>query len=145
MEILKFKPEYLKEVILIERECFPEKEPFPPEIFLYIWRKFKDGFLIAKEGNEILGFGICKKEGEKGLIFSLAVRRKEQGKKIGTQILKNLLENLKKRGIKVVELHVKENNERAIKFYQKFGFEIKEKIQNYYSDKSNAFLMTKVL
>jgi ribosomal-protein-alanine N-acetyltransferase len=145
MEILEFLPEYLTQIKEIDRECFLEKGSFSKSYLLFLWKRFPQGFLVAKEGEEILGYGICQKKGEKGIIFSIAVKRKWQNLGIGTKILENLLEILKKEGVKEILLHVRENNQRAISFYKNLGFEIKERVERYYFNGHNAFLMVKTL
>lgn len=46
-----------------------------------------------------------------------------------------------------VYLHVQINNEEAIKFYQRFGFEVTDRIENYYKriDPPHCFVLTKKL
>jgi ribosomal-protein-alanine N-acetyltransferase len=142
MEILPFEPENLKEVKEIDRECFPKREVYFESYLLFLWRKFPRGFLVAKEGKEILGYGICQKKGKQGVVFSIAVRKKHRGRGVGKEILKNLIEILKNSGCKEIILHVKENNQKAISFYERFGFKIRKKIEKYYSNGESAYLMT---
>lgn len=51
---------------------------------------------------------------------------------VGTKLLQYALDICKKHpAINSIYLHVQVNNEQAIDFYKKFGFEIKETIPNY--------------
>jgi ribosomal-protein-alanine N-acetyltransferase len=145
MEILNFSLEYLPEIKKIDKECFSDRESFSRGYLLFLWQRFPQGFLVAKEGKEIIGYGICQKEKEKGIIFSIAVKKKWQNFGVGTEILKNLIEILKKEKIEKVVLHVREDNERAISFYKNLGFKIKEKVKKYYSNGKAAYLMEKIL
>ncbi|KAG5081832.1 hypothetical protein JHK86_005897 [Glycine max] len=52
----------------------------------------------------------------------------------GTRLLNHVLDLCSKQNISEVYLHVQTNNEDAINFYKKFGFEITETIQNYYTN-----------
>ncbi|KAL9316852.1 hypothetical protein ACSQ67_017853 [Phaseolus vulgaris] len=52
----------------------------------------------------------------------------------GTKLLNHALDLCSKQNISEVYLHVQTNNEDAINFYKKFGFEITETIQNYYTN-----------
>ena len=47
--------------------------------------------------------------------------------------------------MKMIFLHVREENKEAINFYQALGFKIIELIGNYYSNGENAYLMEKTL
>ena len=145
MKILNFLPEHLNEIIEIEKECFPEKSQLSKDYLLFLWRKFPEGFLVAKEEEKILGYGICQKEGKEGVIFSLAVKPKYQGRGIGSKILERLIETLKKEKIEKISLHARKKNEKAINFYQKFGFKIKKEVENYYSDGETAYLMELII
>ena len=51
----------------------------------------------------------------------------------GTKLLNYILDLSAKQGITEIYMHVQTNNEDAIKFYKKFGFEITETIKNYYA------------
>lgn len=54
---------------------------------------------------------------------------------IGSKLMKHILDLCQQdMFISEIYLHVQTNNEEAIAFYQKFGFEVIEKIENYYID-----------
>ena len=46
-----------------------------------------------------------------------------------------------KEKIKVIELEVKTDNKKAIKFYEKNGFKIIQKIDKFYQNDKNAYTM----
>ncbi|CAN1325159.1 N-alpha-acetyltransferase 50 [Linum perenne] len=54
--------------------------------------------------------------------------------KLGTKLLNHVLDLSGKQNIAEIYLHVQTNNEEAINFYKKFGFEITETIKNYYTN-----------
>ncbi|KAK6116869.1 hypothetical protein DH2020_049399 [Rehmannia glutinosa] len=54
--------------------------------------------------------------------------------KLGTKLVNHVLDLCAKQSIGEVYLHVQTNNDEAIKFYKKFGFEITETIHNYYTN-----------
>ncbi|XP_076961111.1 uncharacterized protein LOC143637656 [Bidens hawaiensis] len=65
-------------------------------------------------------------------IMTLGVLAPYRGLGIGTQLLNHVLDLSSKENVSEVYLHVQTNNEDAINFYKKFGFEITETIRNYY-------------
>ncbi|MED6205352.1 hypothetical protein PIB30_016729 [Stylosanthes scabra] len=67
-------------------------------------------------------------------IMTLGVLAPYRGLGIGTKLLNHVLDLCSKQNIAEVYLHVQTNNEDAINFYKKFGFEITETIQNYYTN-----------
>jgi ribosomal-protein-alanine N-acetyltransferase len=100
---------------------------------------------VAKLSKEIVGYAIGEKNKDSGLIVSVAVKKEWRKKGIGSRLIEKLLENFKKEGMRIVFLHVREENKEAINFYQALGFKIRELVENYYSNGENAYLMEKSL
>ncbi|PIA65435.1 hypothetical protein AQUCO_00100731v1 [Aquilegia coerulea] len=67
-------------------------------------------------------------------IMTLGVLAPYRGLGIGTKLLNHVLDFSSKQNISEIYLHVQINNDDAIDFYKKFGFEITETIQNYYAN-----------
>ncbi|KAF2575826.1 hypothetical protein F2Q70_00006303 [Brassica cretica] len=65
-------------------------------------------------------------------IMTLGVLAPYRGIGIGSKLLNHVLDICTKQNISEIYLHVQTNNEDAIKFYKKFGFEITDTIQDYY-------------
>jgi ribosomal-protein-alanine N-acetyltransferase len=143
--IERFDPINLNEILEIEKNAFEKKEVFPKEYFLELSKKWPEGFLMAKLGEEIVGYAIGEKSKDSGLIVSVAVKKEWRRRGIGRKLIEKLLENFKKEGMKIVFLHVREENRDAINFYQALGFKIIELVENYYSNGENAYLMEKSL
>jgi ribosomal-protein-alanine N-acetyltransferase len=145
LAIERFDPLNLNEILEIEKNSFEKKEAFPKEYFLELSKKWPEGFLVAKLGGEIVGYAIGEKDKDSGLIVSVAVKKEWRRRGIGRKLIEKLLENFKKEGMKIVFLHVREENREAINFYQALGFKIIELVENYYSNGENAYLMEKSL
>jgi ribosomal-protein-alanine N-acetyltransferase len=143
--IEKFDPVEINEILEIERNAFEKKETFPKEYFLELSKKWPEGFLVAKLDGEIVGYAIGEKNKDSGLIISVAVKKEWRRRGIGRKLMEKLLENFKKGGMRIVFLHVREENKEAINFYQALGFKIRELVENYYSNGEDAYLMEKSL
>jgi ribosomal-protein-alanine N-acetyltransferase len=143
--IERFDPISLNEILEIEKNAFEKKEVFPKEYFLELSKKWPEGFLVAKLSGEIVGYAIGEKGKDSGLIISVAVKKEWRRRGIGIKLIEKLLENFKKEGMRIVFLHVREENKEAINFYQALGFKIIELVENYYSNGENAYLMEKTL
>lgn len=142
MEICQFKIENLKEIVEIQKECFPDEGFFSETTFLSFFSNFPSGFLVAKQKEEIVGYGICQKEKNVGKIVSLAVKPKWQKNGIGTQLLRNLIEILRENEVRKIFLHVRVGNFIAISLYKSFGFKILKRVKNYYLNGEDAYLMS---
>jgi len=75
-------------------------------------------FLVRKE-NQAVGYAAAKKEADRGIIKLIHVLPEFQGQGVGSALLNQVLKWLKS---KEVVLQVAKSNQRAISFYQKFGF-----------------------
>ena len=110
------------------REYGGEGERYARRYLRWCWDKAKEGFFVAKVGDEIAGFIVCdddwysKYEGRTvGAIHEFVVDRRFQGHGIGRKLMEKCLEYLADKDI--IELWVGEKNEKAIQFYRDYGFE----------------------
>jgi ribosomal-protein-alanine N-acetyltransferase len=82
---------------------------------------------------------------EKGKILMLSVLEKYRRQEIGSKLLAEYLKSISYKKIKKVELEVRTDNKKAIKFYQRYGFKIKKKISKFYQNGEDAYTMAKEL
>lgn len=105
----------------------------------------KNLFLVAEVRDRIVGFSRCEgnqlKRYSHKIEFGVCVLKEFWGYGIGKNLLKESISCADSNGLKKITLNVLETNEKAIKLYQKLGFEIegilkKDKILsdgNYYN------------
>ncbi|KAH1074016.1 hypothetical protein J1N35_026344 [Gossypium stocksii] len=106
---------------------------------------------LAYYSDIYVGSIACRLEKNEGgairvYIMKLGVLAPYRGLGIGTRLLNHVLDLCSKQNIPEIHLHVQANNEDAINFYKKFGFEITETIKNYYTniDLPYCFVLTKL-
>lgn len=129
-------------VIKLANENLTEK--YSPSIFNFFYESFPEGFIIAEKNHKINGFIIGVKNKEDIVrILMLAVNKENRRKKIGSLLLNRLIQNILEEPISRIELEVRIDNQEAIKFYQKHGFEIIDEIKNFYQNGESAYTMTK--
>jgi len=90
-----------------------------------------DNVFIVKEGNAIKGMVTLKVDTEKGYIGLFAVSPKMQGKGYGKALINACETELLSKGISTLEVPTQSDNIQACKFYEKYGFKIKN-IKNIY-------------
>ena len=86
--------------------------------------RWPDNLLIAKENDKVIGFvgyGICGDEPFTGEIFSIYILKEYYDKKIGYALMCAALEKLS--DYRKIYVWVLEGNRRAIKFYERCGFQ----------------------
>lgn len=109
-------------------------------------------FLVATNGNEILGYAIAIVEKqinhriiERGHLLKIVVRKEHRERGIGSSLLKTLINRMKQREVEEIILEVRVENSQARKLYQKFGFKDREYMSQFYLNGDDALLMTKKL
>lgn len=119
-------------------------EQYNPNIFNYFYESFPELLLVATIGHKITGFIIgAEVNSNKAKILMLSVSKKYRRKKIGNNLLNKFEQNISRNNINEIELEVRTRNKTAIKFYQKNGYKIDEKIERYYQNGDNAYIMRK--
>ena len=87
--------------------------------------KWTDNILVAKDGDRVIGFvGYGKYRDDtltdSGEIFSIYVLADYYGKKVGFELMNAAFEKLA--AYKQIAVWVLKGNERAIRFYKRYGF-----------------------
>lgn len=141
-KIRQFHPNDMFTIIRLASDTLTEQ--YNPSIFNFFYESFPKGFWVAEYNHKIIGFIVGLKIGDNtAKILMLSVIKNVRRKKIGTNLLKYLINELKKEKISYVELEVSKKNLEAISFYQKQGFKIKEILEKFYQNNQDAYLMQK--
>ena len=119
-------------------------ENYNPSLFNYFYETFPQGFIVAEKNHKIIGFIVGIPLGiENAKILMIAVIESQRKQNIGTKLLNEFLKQTYLLNIKNIELEVKTDNKKAIKFYQKHGFKITEKLNKFYQNGEDAYTMKK--
>lgn len=103
---------------------------------------FYTNWYIYEKNNKIIGFINYDVIYEKAEIEYIYVEKKYRNSNIGTELLNEAMNNMKKRDVESVTLEVRSNNQIAINFYKKNGFK-KVAIRKRYYKNIDAILMMK--
>lgn len=90
--------------------------------FLKIKSSRKFVLVAENDKTEIVGFLIAYKYRDKAYINTIAVSEKHRDKGIGSLLLKNIEDELLRRGVWLVTLSVKSDNKKALDFYLRRGY-----------------------
>lgn len=93
-----------------------------------------DLFLVAEEDGKIVGTVIGGFDGRRGLIYHLAVDPTLRQRGIGELLMNEVEQRLKAKGCIRCYLMVAADNESAIRFYEKRGWENMDTIFTYAKD-----------
>jgi len=144
MLIRNFKPVDIFSVMRIINETFLEN--YEPAILMDFHSSWNEGFIVAEEDNDVVGFilGISPAP-KQARILILAVDEKYRGKGIGATLLNAFIQACLIRDVRLITLEVRTTNDAAIRFYGKHGFNIVHMIPNYYKDGENGYIMHKTI
>ena len=110
-------------VMDIERDLFGDEcwtvAMFWSELSEYDTRHY----LVAQDGDELVGYGGLCAYPEESFIQTLAVRRDRQGGGLGARLLSALIDEARRRDEPMVGLEVRADNPVAQRLYHRFGFE----------------------
>lgn len=140
IEIRTFEPKDTFSVIKLASQTLTER--YNPSLFTYFYETNPEGFIVATLNHKIIGFIIgIKINNQKTKILMISVLPRYQKQKIGTKILEEFIKRTQKEKIKTIELEVRTDNNKAINFYEKYGFKKIIKIKQFYQNGKSAYTM----
>ena len=88
-------------------------------------RRWPDGVLVAKDGDQVIGFAAygAYRDGtlpEHGEVFAIYVLKEHHGKTAGYELMNAAMGKLS--AYRKIALWVLKGNERAVRFYERYGF-----------------------
>lgn len=140
--------EIIDQIALLESELFPDDAWTADSIAELLQTEINDVIILQKD-NELLVYCLYQVVFETAEILRIGVNPSWQYQGIGTQIFNQLLDILYQKNAQTLLLEVRSDNQPAINFYQKNGFNAIHVRKNYYQLKNgasvNALIMQKIL
>lgn len=128
----------------IDQLCFPPGIAFDREVFEYcLSQEFCRGFGVEREGR-LAAFAIINFTGPRSMqIVTIDVLPEHRGQGLARTIMSEIEGAARGHDVRRIVLQVSTQNETAIALYQKWGFQIKSVLPDYYARGMDAFLMDK--
>lgn len=117
-------------VAAIEQECFAL--PWSENALLESLALSHSIFVVAKQNDEVIGYGGVYVVCEEAEITNIAVTTKCRKLGVGQAIVEKIIEESIAKGAKTILLEVRQSNEPAIHLYEKCGFERIGTRKNFY-------------
>lgn len=128
-------------VAALEKICFPA-DPWPEDMIA----RSIGRFLLAVEGDDLLGCAVLSTVLDEGSLDSIAVSPARRRSGVADGLLAEVIRRAKKQALTVLFLEVRAGNGPAIALYEKHGFLSVGRRKNYYEKpREDAILMTLVL
>ena len=125
-------------VLEIERATYTT--PWSEQVFRDELRQPGRSYVVAMDGNELIGYGGVLLLGEDAHITTVAVAEDQQGRRLGTRLMLELVEAALRKNARHLTLEVRFSNNRAQSLYTRFGMAPVGVRKNYYVDE-DALIM----
>lgn len=139
MKIREMVYDDAKAVHQLDRDCglgFWSLQSYQGEVHNPVSR-----YLVIEDEGKIIGFLGMWLVVSEAQIMNVAIHPDYQGHQLGTVLMKVAMGLAAKEGCDEMTLEVKTTNTKALKLYEKLGFEVLEIRKYYYKDNSDAILM----
>ena len=143
MMLRLFQEEDLQDLIALDKEVFISS--WNEEMFLYEYKNnpFAKLYVLVDQ-NQILGYIDYWLLGDQCQLSRIAISNKFQKKGYGSILMNQCIKDSQELGCRNINLEVRVSNQKAIYFYQHFGFVVATVRKQYYSDTNeDAYLMIK--
>jgi ribosomal-protein-alanine N-acetyltransferase len=144
------EPSDLISVMEINLKTLPEH--YSDYFYESLLAELPEAFLVAEIEGKHVGYIMCKSEFgfsnfkklgfvKKGHVVSIAVVDEHRKKGIGNALVEESVNGVKLRKCDEFYLEVRCSNTDAVRLYEKQGFVIRQKLNTYYRDGEDAYLM----
>jgi [ribosomal protein S18]-alanine N-acetyltransferase len=141
-----FRPTDLVSTLRLVQRSLGEELPY--QFFLQMSTLRPEYCKVAREiqTGKVLGLIVGTKEsGHGGRVLIFAVEPQAQGRGVGNALMNSLQASMAVEDVRQVELEVRTDNDRAIEFYRRHGFQVAGVQEGAYQDGADAYLMRKPL
>ena len=139
-----FDPEDLFEIMgIVNSEM---KYEYSPEIYLNLHHAWPEGFVVVTYYRKVIGFimtGITPQHDLRVLL--LVIRSEFKSRGLGKELMDHMVEKATLRGIHRLILEVRVSNEKALRFYHRYGMKVIGRAKGFYKDGEDAFVLEKIL
>ncbi len=143
----------LDALVAIDAQCFPLGIAYPPKEIAALLRMPASLTLIAERFQTIVGFAAVRLFSSRrsphrspyGELITIDILPKFRREHIGWQLYQRLEDWLIVKQATRIELHVAVDNTPAIRFYERFGYNMIDRIPGYYLETVDAWKMEKIL
>jgi ribosomal protein S18 acetylase RimI-like enzyme len=144
VDIRDYKNPDFKRLYEIDHAAFPKGIAYSHlELQFYI-RSRKSRTLIAEADDEIVGFVIGTSEPRRlGHIITIDVIPHRQRQRIGSRLLDEIERWLWDQGTEAIYLETPVDDSGAQAFYEKHGYFVLDRIEDYYNNSLDALVMMK--
>lgn len=121
MNIVTMTEQWVPAVADLERRCF--SEPWSEESLTDAIERPEFRYLIACEGDKMLGYGGFYVAADEASITNIATEPEARGRGVAGTVIEAIIKEASGMGAQTIYLEVRAGNEKAIRVYERCGFE----------------------
>ena len=128
--IVKYAEPHFDGVAALWQEAFPDPQPWnAPEITIPAKLAMQpDLFLVAIDGDEIIGSILAGYDGHRGWLYAVAVLKKHRRRGVGSALVREAERCLQELGCVKINLQIQSTNASVAEFYRRLGYEVEERL-----------------
>lgn len=130
MEIRRYQASDFDGVKRLWEEAFPNDPPWNrAEVAIPAKLAFQpDLFLVAVDGDDVVGSVMAGYDGHRGWLYSVAVRLASKRGGVGTALIREAERALRALGCEKINLQVRAANKEVVQFYRALGYAVEDRI-----------------
>jgi ribosomal-protein-alanine N-acetyltransferase len=146
MHLRAFRSDDLETLYEIDQACFAPGISYPREELSGFISQRRSKTWVAEESGEIIGFLVAQRQAEKAAhIVTIDVVDRWRRRRVGSLLMDAAEHWAREQKLLLVYLETAENNTPAQHFYEARGYRKVDRVENYYSDGTSAWVMLKWL
>lgn len=142
LQVRPARPDELPAILEIERAAFGA-HAWTEAMLSGALSAAPDLFLVAREGEVLVGHAIGQVAGDVGEVLELATAPQARRRGVGAALLEALEGALRARGAVELWLELRADNAAAMALYRRQGYAITGRRPRYYADGMDAVLMSR--
>jgi len=138
---------HLRDVTLLNAECFPNGDSYTRHTLDYLLSQPTTlSYRIVTEDNATVGFAfVMVNEGGTAHLTTIGISPEHRRRGLAKRLLLHVENALRARSINTLVLEVRVKNTAAQELYRQKGFYVVQRLNKYYTDGEDCFLMMKAV
>jgi ribosomal protein S18 acetylase RimI-like enzyme len=130
MDVRVYRADDHKAVVALWNDVFPDNAPWndPADNIAVKLTTQPQLFLVAEDGDEIVGTVMAGFDGHRGWVHYVAVSPRHRRRGIGTALMRAAEERLVEMYCLKLNLQVRGGNSGAVRFYEGLGYAIEDRV-----------------
>ena len=139
--------DHLKEVLRLNIRCFRNGDNYTKHTFEYLLNEPRTlSYRVTTEKDEMVGFAfVMFSENGSAHLTTIGVAPEHRRRNIATKLMDHIENAVRARNIATLLLEVRIGNSAAQDLYRRAGYNIVQRINKYYNNGEDCYLMMKAL